>query len=144
LPVGLFPFAAVSQPLSFVGAAGFVQFAKPRLQVESQSPPVQLLDATLVPEQARPQPPQLSTVVMSVSQPLSGMGAAGFVQSANPRSHTGTHPPPTHMVLEALAVLHCRLHAPQLALSVLVLTSHPFGACPSQLAKPMLHDITVH
>ncbi len=78
---------AVSQPSSAVGAVGLLQFRKPEAQVEVHTLPEQMAVATWftpVPEQARPQAPQLATLVeVSVSQPFAperSQSASGAVQ----------------------------------------------------------------
>ena len=68
-------FVLTSQPSSAVGAAGWLQFPKPELHVEVHRPPLHASEATLAPEQARPQAPQLLVfVLVFTSQPSSAAG----------------------------------------------------------------------
>ena len=70
-----------SQPLSAVGAVGWVQLPYPATQVELQRPPLHERLATFSDEHARAHDPQLSALVFRfVSQPSSGVGAAGWEQ----------------------------------------------------------------
>lgn len=80
-----------------------------------------------------PQLPQWRTLVAkSASQPSPGT----MLQLPNP----GSHAPSTHAELSQLVIACARRqstrHAPQLVTEILVSTSHPLRATPSQFAKP--------
>lgn len=105
---------STSQPLSGWGAGGWEQLPKVPVQVEVQTPELQLRAATPVVEQARPQAPQLSTSVPSgVSQPLSAPGGGGVVQSPKPGAQVGAHRPAEQLRAVVPAVEQVRPQAPQ-------------------------------
>lgn len=130
-------FAAFcSQPLSIAGAAGVVQLANPRSHVESQSPLVQLFDATPVPEHARPQAPQWLTLEeVLTSHPVAAIPS----QSLNPALHARPHVLFTQAPTALGAFWQTVPHIPQFAGSFVVGVSQPFAFIPSQLPKPALH-----
>jgi len=74
-----------------------------------------------------------------VSQPFDTLAS----QSANPVEQESVQLPSAQLGV-AFTLLQGALHAPQFALSVLVLVSQPFESRPSQLPKPMLHEATPH
>src|SRR5207245_1594550 len=82
---------------------------------------------------ALPQPPQLATVVTSVSQPLPG-GIA--LQSANQAAHTNWQTPAAQVAEAALTAPHAIPQPPQF-LTVVVEVSHPsvLGAVTMQSAQ---------
>ena len=91
----------------------------------TQAPPEQTVPAA----QTLPQAPQLLFVFSARSQPL----AAEPSQLPQPALQLAMpHAPPVHAAV-ALDGAQVAPHAPQLATEVLVLTSHPFDAEPSQL-----------
>lgn len=88
---------STSQPSSAAGAAGRLQFPREPVQEEVHSPPLHDSVCTPTVEQLRLQAPQFSaSFAVDVSQPLSGAGAAGVVQSPNPVLQTGAQLPPEH------------------------------------------------
>src|SRR5262245_26362899 len=100
-----------------------------------QLPALQLALA-LARAHALPHAPQLAmSVVVSTSHPLPGC----LSQSLNPALHTPSVQLPALQVATALAKAHALPHAPQLATSALVSSSHPLPGCPSQSAKGALH-----
>ena len=113
-----------------------LQLPKPAPQLMPQSCEVQVA-VPLVPTQARPQAPQLETVVVATSQPLPGAPS----QSAVPAEQLTLDV--VHIELAHTATLPMGgvgqrlLQAPQLLMSpATVLTSQPLESMPSQLAKP--------
>jgi len=81
------------------------------------------------------QPPQLFTsLLVWVSQPLRAMFSSAE-QSAYPELQTTLHWPLVQ-VAAPLALLQAPPQLPQLASSVLLLTSQPLPMSPSQLRKP--------
>src|SRR5690349_20900492 len=115
---------------------GVMQLAKPKSHVDTQVVPTQTRDAVFVPEQVRPHAPQLNTSsTTTVSHPSSAIGAAGLVQLPNPATHVGAHIPPEHAVLTELVPSQTCPHAPQLAVDVCRLTSHPSVGSLLQSAK---------
>jgi len=85
-----------------------------------------------------PQPPQLVFVSTRSSQPSSADGAGGFWQLPHSIRHVDVHWPPEHERDITFAVEQARPHAPQFVTLVVVLTSQPLLATPSQSAKPVL------
>ena len=76
-------FRLVSQPSSVSPGAGWTQSPKPELQLGWQTPAVQLTPEALVATHTCPQAPQLlASVATSLSQPSSGAGAVGWLQSS--------------------------------------------------------------
>jgi hypothetical protein len=72
----------VSQPSSGTGAAGAEQLAQPAAQAGAQAPALQKSTTAFALEHGRPQAPQCSaSESMLVSQPSSGTGASGVLQS---------------------------------------------------------------
>lgn len=113
------------------------QLPYPSWQVELHTPLAQLLEATWAALQARPQAPQLATSAeVLTSQPSAGRRS----QSPNPALQLAI----AHLLALHAAVAFCRVHtaphAPQLFASVVVFTSQPSAANPSQLANPTLQD----
>jgi hypothetical protein len=107
-------FVCVSQPSSPNGAANWTQLSKPATHVEVHLPLSHDLLATLSPEQARPQPPQLLTSLeTSASQPSSALGAAGEVQLSKPVAQVGVHRPALQLRAVTFAPEQARLHVPQ-------------------------------
>jgi hypothetical protein len=98
-----------------------------------QTPPGQV-SVALAKSHGTPQLPQLTTVVVLVSQPLLGLPS----QLANPALHVGAHAPAAHTVLP-LGLLQATPHPPQFE-SVFSGVSQPFAALPSQLPNPALQD----
>jgi hypothetical protein len=117
---------------------GFVQLAKPKSHVDTQSVPMQTRDAVFVPAHVRPHAPQLKTSsTTTVSHPSSAMGAMGETQLPCVASHVGAHLPAVHAVLTALAPEQTYPHVPQFADDVCKLTSHPSIASLLQSPKPL-------
>jgi hypothetical protein len=85
-----------------------------------------------------PHPPQSVFVSTCRSQPSSADGAGGFRQLPYSMRHVDVHRPPEHERDMTLAVEQARPHAPQFVTLVLMLTSQPLLATPSQSAKPVL------
>src|SRR5437879_3582497 len=116
-------------------AAGWLQLPKPLVHVESHTPPLQLRTATPLLAQARPQPPQWSTLLArSASQP-SVLGAV-VLQSAKPVVQ------PEYWQLPSLQLAptewfasHTLPQPPQL-LVVVVVVSQPLVGSPSQSPSP--------
>jgi hypothetical protein len=122
-----------SQPL-----VGFMsQSAKPSRHGPSAQAPAVQDAAALVKAQVRPQVPQLSVVVVLVSQPLEGL----MSQLAKPALQVPSAHVPAVQVAVALAKVHARSHMPQLDTVLRVSTSHPLAGLPSQSAKPSLHRV---
>jgi hypothetical protein len=85
--------------------------------------------------QARPQAPQFArSLVRFRSQP----SLALLLQSAKPVLHVPRAQVPLAQVAAALAKAQTRPQAPQFRTSVVLFTSQPLVALPSQLPKPML------
>lgn len=126
----------VSQPL-----AGLLsQSPKPEEQAIPQLPLVHVGVPPAV-EHFRVQPLQLLTSVFRLtSQPSAGL----LLQSAKPGLHAPMAQVPLLQVAAALANVHLVLQALQLLTSVFRLTSQPFVAMVSQLAKPAVHAPIVH
>jgi hypothetical protein len=105
----------------------------PSRQVDVHWPFSHAREATLVPEQARPQPPQLFTsLVLVVSQPSSAAGAAGRVQLLEPALHPDTHNPPLQARVVTEVEAQARPQPPQLSTLVVSSVSQPFETSPSQ------------
>ncbi|MFO0605277.1 MAG: hypothetical protein U0324_19010 [Polyangiales bacterium] len=133
----------VSQPLAALPS----QLPKP----DEQVPRVQVLDTqeavALGKTQRLPQLPQwLTDVRWSTSQPLLTLPS----QLPKPEAQAiDTHAPPEH-VGAPLVALHGRPQVPQLATSVLVLTSQPSEGCALQSASgaahvpPTVHELDTH
>ena len=123
----------VSQPF----AAGS-QSPKPVSQEAIWHAPVAQVAVACAWLQAWPQPPQLSSVRRSVSQPLaaspSQSAVSGSVQAL-------TKQVPVAQVGSPLATWHCAVQEPQCS-SVCKLVSHPLTAFPSQSAKPVSQAAT--
>lgn len=117
----------VSQPF----AALLSQFAKPAAHTPSAQ-----LDATqtapaLANAHTFAQAPQFETdVVVSVSQPVATIPS----QSPRPTSHVDRMQTPALHTAPAPGKLHTVPHPPQLVVDVVVFTSQPFAAMPSQFA----------
>ena len=123
----------VSHPSSFNGEIGVAQLPKPGRQVDVHWPLSQAREATLVPEQTRPQPPQLFTsLVLVVSQPSSAAGAAGREQLLEPALQPDTQSPPLHARALTPVESQLRPQAPQLSTLVERSVSQPFVTSPSQ------------
>jgi hypothetical protein len=123
----------VSQPSSFKGEIGVAQLPKPGLQVDVHWPLLHAREATLAPEQTRPQPPQLFTsLVLVVSHPSSAAGAAGREQLLDPELQPDTHTPPLQARALTPVEAQARPHAPQLSTLVVSSVSQPFVTSPSQ------------
>ena len=92
-------------------------------------------DVALARAQATLHDPQvLGEASRLASQPLEAMPS----QLPQPALQLATsHAPPEHAAV-ALASLQAAPHAPQLAVDVVTLTSHPLAATPSQFAYPVL------
>jgi hypothetical protein len=141
---------SVSQPSSFRGEVGVAQLPKPSAQLEVQRPLSQARDATLAPEQARPQPPQLFTsLVLAVSQPSSAVGAAGRAQLLKPAAQPDTQSPPLQARAPTAVEAQPRPQAPQWSTLVVSSVSQPFSTSPSQSPSvpgqfAMLHLPAVH
>lgn len=130
-PQLLVVFSGVSQPLASMPS----QFDQPTLQVPSVQMP-ELQDApALAREQLTPQPPQLSSELSAVSQPLLFSPS----QLANPDEHVPSVQTPVEQDSEALRRSHVTPQPPQL-FTARVLVSQPLLSVPSQLAKPLLQD----
>lgn len=86
------------------------------------------------------QAPQLVLFVETVSSQPSSAPVAGKLQLANPSVQVELHTPLLQARESTFCVPHARPQAPQLPMSVCSDTSQPFGAAPSQLAQPLLHD----
>jgi hypothetical protein len=126
----------VSQPL-----AGFVsQSPKPAAHAATAHVPFVHAGVALASEQARPQAPQwLTALRVLVSQPL----ATFMSQSPKPVAQAIEQRPAVHAAVP-LAALHALPHAPQWAVVVERLVSHPLAALPSQSPKPALQRASVH
>ncbi|MFO0627818.1 MAG: hypothetical protein U0325_19575 [Polyangiales bacterium] len=118
-----------SQP----SVALLLQSAKPVLQVPRAQALLAQVAAALAKAHTRPQAPQWRTsVTVFTSQPLAALPS----QLPKPMLHAMPQAPAVHEG-EALArVGHWVPQAPQFAALVLVFTSQPFIAMPSQLAVP--------
>lgn len=117
----------VSHPSSAVGAAGVLQFPKPAMHVDVQTPAEQAPEATFFAAQGRPQAPHAATDVSTwVSHPFVG----GPSQCAHPASHTIPHVPEEQVGIPWLA-LHAVPQLPQWETSSSC-DSQPFAATPSQ------------
>jgi hypothetical protein len=125
----------VSQPLAALRS----QSAKPALQVPTAQAPVAQVGVALATVQARPQAPQLVTVRVLVSQPLSTSRS----QSAKPEAQLSAQFPVLQVGV-ALAVLQASRQAPQCCAEVLRLVSQPLAALPSQSPKPALQLARPH
>jgi hypothetical protein len=119
----------VSQPLVVLRS----QSAKPAVQVPTAQAPVLHDGVALGTVQARPQAPQLLTLRVLVSQPLSTSRS----QSAKPAPQVSAQFPVLQVGV-ALAVLQASRQAPQCSAEVLRLVSQPLVALPSQSPKPGL------
>jgi hypothetical protein len=125
---------SVSQPFVWRLAS---QSARPAEQVPLQTLPLQVRDTTPVPEHTVPQAPHESGSLVRLRHTLE--------QLVCPDPQLVTHTPAEQSCGET----HARgtgtvEHAPQLALSLLRLTSQPLAGLPSQLAKPALQLAMVH
>jgi hypothetical protein len=121
------------------------------MQLDVHSPDVHAGVATLVPEHARPQPPQLAVELRSTRQPLAGLP----LHTACVESHVGTQPPVEplneHAVDVVLVVAHAAAHAPQLDV-VVSDVSQPLFGFESQLpcveshvgAQPPVEPLKLH
>jgi hypothetical protein len=129
----------VSQPSSAVGAAGVVQLRKPAAQVEVHTLPAQLAVATwLTPAalQARPQPPQLATVLLtSTSQP-----SLPVLLQSRRVPEQAVQVPLLQVCVSAVQTALGPVHAPQCESSISLLTSQPSVAEPLQSAKFALQE----
>jgi hypothetical protein len=102
----------------------------------AQAPAVHAAPA-LAKEHERPQAPQLSVVVVGVSQPL-----AGFMsQSAKPALQAPIAHAPIAQVAAALAKEQAVPHVPQSVAVVRRSVSQPLAGLPSQSAKPSLQRV---
>jgi hypothetical protein len=125
----------VSQP------AAAVQSAKPVLQAPIAHLELAHDAAALAKAQPVPHAPQFfGSLVRLISQPSVGL----LSQSAKPAVHAAiAHFEVLHAGV-AFAGAHAVLQAPQLATSLVVLTSHPLAGFPSQSANPVLQPLTAH
>ena len=140
-----------SQPLSAVGAAGIVQLAKPKSQVELHKLPEHSSACTPAVEHALPHSPQWETLlVMSTSQPSSPVPGWGPLQSAKTPEHVGRQVPATQARAVVFVVEHSPPHPPQLKTSFPVLVSQPSLGLSLQSPKldeqlgtqaPPTHDV---
>jgi hypothetical protein len=131
LPQLLVVVSDVSQPLAELPS----QLPQPELQVPSvQTPPTQL-SLALARSQTLPQPPQLDSVLVLVSQPLFGLPS----QLAQPVAQLGLQVPLVQVVVP-LALVQAVPQTPQL-LVVFRLVSQPLAALLSQLPQPALQVI---
>jgi hypothetical protein len=126
----------VSQPLAALPS----QSPKPGLHRATAQVPTLQLAVALAREHARPQAPQLVTLVsVLVSQPLAALPS----QSPKPRPQVISQRPAAQrgvpFWLEQSAP-----HAPQCATLDASATSQPLAALPSQSPKPALHEATRH
>lgn len=117
-----------------------LQSAKPALHEAMPHAPDRHVGAPFATTQARPQPPQLLTlVVVLTSQPSPDVR----LQSAKPALHATPHARDWHRGAPFGTARQTRPQRPQLLTSMLMSASQPLNGMPSQLAKPALHD-TVH
>ncbi len=116
------------------------QFAKPAAQTGfEQTEPAHVSVPPAVLHALAHAPQFLGSVDVLTSQPF----AALWSQSAFGSVHIRTHALLTHVSVPPVAV-HVAPHLLQLFMSLVVLTSQPLDARPSQSAKPAAHAVTVH
>src|SRR5262245_29910181 len=105
----------------------------------------QLLDATFMPEHARPHSPQwFASFCVSVSQPSSSAGASGCTQLPKGRSQFDVHTLLLQPLVLTLLSEHVRPHAPQLSTSALTSCSQPSSGIMLQSPRPAMHVTTAH
>jgi hypothetical protein len=114
------------------------QFAKPGLQPPKVHTPPGHASLAFTKSHGTPQPPQLATVVVLVSQPLFGFAS----QLAKPAAQFGAQRPAAHAVVP-FGFEQATPQPPQFE-SVLRGVSQPFAGLRSQSAKPALHDPSTH
>jgi len=123
-----------------------LQSAVPAAQLTLEVPQVEAAHTATLPTggvgQRVVQAPQLlmSPAVTLTSQPSTD----DPLQSRKPAAHAPMVQRPAAQVAAALANWQLLPHTPQLVTVVLVLTSQPLLALPSQLPKPALHAARVH
>jgi hypothetical protein len=130
-----------SQPSSSAGALGWPQLPKPAWQLDVQRPPAQLAVATLVSEQARPQPPQCcKSSETSFSQPSSAVGAGGCEQFPKPLWQLESHRPALQDRAAVLTSEQPWAQSPQCCASVNKFVSQPSSTAGTagcaQLPRP--------
>jgi hypothetical protein len=112
-----------------------LQLANPALQVATVQLPPAHPAVPFATEQAFPHPPQLPTLVLVLT---SHPSAAIPLQSAKPGRHDPTvHAPATHAATP-FGITQTLPQPLQLAVLLLMLTSHPSAGLPLQLANPAL------
>lgn len=119
--------ASSSQPSSEVGAAGLLQLAAPRTQLDVQTPPAQASESTPWVLHARPQAPQWSVLVATLaSQPSDGSALQSWKPGTQEKPQA-----PAEQVVTALSRDGQRFpQEPQLA-GLVVRSTH----WPSQLTR---------
>ncbi len=130
--------SVVSQPSPAVA----LQSAKPALHGPIAQTPAEHVAAALAKEHARPQAPQLDTVVVEVGLAAVGHHAVAVAEARAARAERA-HAPDAQVAL-AFAKEHALPQRPQCDALAANSTSQPLVATPSQLPKPAPHAPIAH